>query len=79
MRASGCPVPQWMVDLKPPSQDEKKKLRLKPIARKDISRTNGAGNGDKSDRKKVERKRVMPGKGAFKPRKKQAKEVTMEE
>lgn len=62
-----------MVDLKPPSQDEKKRLRMKPIARKDISRTNGAGVGDKSDRKKIERKRLMGGKGAFKVREKKAK------
>ncbi|ORY56786.1 P-loop containing nucleoside triphosphate hydrolase protein [Leucosporidium creatinivorum] len=80
MRASGCDVPQWMVDLKPPTQDEKKKLRMKPIARKDISRTNGAGNGDKADRKRVKRDRVMGGKSAFKAKKvKVDKEVKMDE
>jgi ATP-dependent RNA helicase DDX52/ROK1 len=80
MRASGCDVPQWMLDLKNPSQDEKKKLRMKPIARKDVSRTNGAGNGAKGDRKKVERKRVMGGKMPFKAKKaKVEKEVGMEE
>lgn len=80
MRASGCDVPQWLVDLKPPTQDEKKKLRMKPIARKDISRTNGAGTGDKSDRKRVKRERVMGGKSAFKVKKvKVDKEVKMDE
>lgn len=69
-----------MVDLKPPTQDEKKKLRMKPIARKDISRTNGAGTGDKSDRKRVKRERVMGGKSAFKTKKvKVDKEVKMDE
>lgn len=80
MRASGCEVPQWMVDLKAPSQDEKKKLRMKPMARKDVSRTNGAGNGSKGDRKKVERTRVMGGKPAFKAKKaKVSKEVGLDE
>ncbi|KAL8291323.1 hypothetical protein RQP46_002301 [Phenoliferia psychrophenolica] len=71
MRASGCPVPAFMLDLKAPSQDDKKRLLLRPVARKDISRTNGAGSGNKGDRKKVERNRVMG--GMLKEREKEAK------
>ncbi|KAI5479489.1 ATP-dependent rna helicase rok1 [Pseudohyphozyma bogoriensis] len=64
MRASGCAVPQFMLDLKNPTQDEKKKLRMKPIGRKDISKTSGAGGGNEADRKNLKgrRKRVMGGK-----------------
>lgn len=69
MRASGCEVPQWMVDMKNPTQDEKKALKMRPILRKDISRTNGAGMGDSSDRKRVKRERVLGGKVADKGKK----------
>ena len=62
MRASRCDVPGWMLELKAPSQDDKKRLLLRPVARKDISRTNGAGSGAKGDRKRVERVRDMGGK-----------------
>lgn len=62
MRASGCDVPQWMLDLKNPSKDDKKRLLLRPISRKDVSKTNGAGSGAKSDRKRVEKTRVLGGK-----------------
>ncbi|GAA6033533.1 hypothetical protein JCM8097_001441 [Rhodosporidiobolus ruineniae] len=74
MRQSGCPVPDWMLALKAPSQDAKKALKLKPIGRKDISRTNGsgaAGEDGEGGREKVrgkKRERVMGGKGAFKRR-----------
>lgn len=50
-----------MLDLKAPSKSDRKKLRLTPISRKDISRTNGAGEGSKSDRRTHERKRIMGG------------------
>lgn len=52
-----------MLDLRAPSQDEKKKLLMKPIGRKDVSRTIGAGVGDEGDRKglKGKRNRVMGG------------------
>jgi len=84
MRASGCEVPEFMLELKNPSQDEKKALRMKPILRKDISRTNGAGMGDASDRKRVKRERVLGGKTAdkgkkAKERKQDAKEVGLDE
>lgn len=62
MRSSGCEVQQWMLDLKNPSQDLKKKLNLKPLDRKDVRQTNGAGNGKKLDKKELpKRKRVMGG------------------
>ncbi|GAA6061522.1 hypothetical protein JCM10212_004512 [Sporobolomyces blumeae] len=66
MRQSGCEVPEWMVALPAPTQDAKKALKMRPIGRKDISRTNGAGAADDvRDRKgkKVKRERVMGGKG----------------
>ncbi|GAA5982899.1 hypothetical protein JCM10908_006825 [Rhodotorula pacifica] len=46
MRASGCSVPEWMVSLPNPSQNSKKQLKQRPIGRKDISRTLGAGAMD---------------------------------
>ncbi|KAI8823026.1 P-loop containing nucleoside triphosphate hydrolase protein [Fimicolochytrium jonesii] len=36
MRESGCEVPSWMVDLKPPSKNEKKALRQKAVRREVI-------------------------------------------
>ncbi|BGP20700.1 hypothetical protein JCM10213_001053 [Rhodosporidiobolus nylandii] len=76
MRASGCAVPDWMLALPAPSQDAKKALKMKPIGRKDISRTNGSSadaaprTGAKGGKKggKGGRERVMGGKGAFKRR-----------
>jgi ATP-dependent RNA helicase DDX52/ROK1 len=59
MRTSGCEVPPWMLELKNPSQKEKKKLKMRPVARKDVSRTSGSGDGAKGDRKRVKRTRVM--------------------
>lgn len=50
-----------MLDLKAPSKADRKKLRLAPISRKDISRTNGSGEGSKADRRTHERKRLMGG------------------
>lgn len=49
MRASGCSVPDWMVALPNPSQNSKKQLKQRPIGRKDISRTLGAGALDDAD------------------------------
>lgn len=64
MRQSGCTVPEWMLSLKNPTQDSKKLLKMKPIGRKDISRTNGAGTADDKNRERgVKRERVMGGKG----------------
>ncbi|CAG8649975.1 6120_t:CDS:2, partial [Paraglomus brasilianum] len=37
IKESGCEVPDWMLQLKNPSQDSKKKLRRKPIERKSIN------------------------------------------
>ncbi|GAA5886467.1 hypothetical protein JCM5296_001917 [Sporobolomyces johnsonii] len=68
MRQSGCDVPAWMLALPAPSQDAKKALKMRPIGRKDVSRTNGsAGERGEKGRK---RERVMGGKqGVFKSRK----------
>lgn len=49
MRASGCAVPDWMVALPNPSQNSKKQLKQRPIGRKDISRTLGAGALDDAE------------------------------
>lgn len=43
MRLSGCQVPEWMLSLPNPSQNDKRRLKLRPIERKDVSRTSGAG------------------------------------
>ncbi|KPV72984.1 uncharacterized protein RHOBADRAFT_55231 [Rhodotorula graminis WP1] len=82
MRASGCPVADWLLALPNPSQDAKKALRLRPIGRKDISRTQGSGAAERDDavegegERRVKREkrgakvRVMGGKeGVFKRRK----------
>jgi len=82
MRASGCPVADWLLALPNPSQDAKKSLRLRPIGRKDISRTQGSGAAERDDavegegERRVKREkrgakvRVMGGKeGVFKRRK----------
>ncbi|GAA5911141.1 hypothetical protein JCM8208_000289 [Rhodotorula glutinis] len=82
MRASGCPVADWLLALPNPSQDAKKALRLRPIGRKDISRTQGSGAAERDDavegegERRVKREkrgakvRVMGGKeGVFKKRK----------
>lgn len=81
MRASGCAVSDWLLALPAPSQDAKKALRLRPIGRKDISRTQGSGAAEEggegaSGERKVRREkrgvkvRVLGGKeGVFKRRK----------
>ncbi|KAJ3286155.1 RNA-dependent ATPase rok1 [Borealophlyctis nickersoniae] len=53
MKESGCDVPEWMLKLKKPSQNEKKNLRRKPIQRATIKTTPA------SDLKKAERKKAM--------------------
>ncbi|GAA5989286.1 hypothetical protein JCM5350_003430, partial [Sporobolomyces pararoseus] len=72
MRQSGCQVPEWMLKLPNPTQDSKKALKMKPIGRKDISRTNGAGTAGDSRKpgggkgggsSHHKRERVMGGKG----------------
>lgn len=62
MRASGCSVPDWMVALPNPSQNSKKQLKQRPIGRKDISRTLGAGALDDAD-EGARRKGTGAGKG----------------
>ncbi|KAI8320959.1 P-loop containing nucleoside triphosphate hydrolase protein [Martensiomyces pterosporus] len=37
MRESGCEVPEWMVEMKNPTKDEKKKLKKNPVDRRAIS------------------------------------------
>lgn len=64
MISSGCPVPAFMLNLKPPTKDLKKKLKLKPLNRKDVRQTNGAGHDGKLGRKELgKRKRVIVGAG----------------
>lgn len=75
MKASGCDVPQFMLDMKNPSQREKKQLKMKPLNRKDVRQTNGAGNTKSSDTRAVQRKRLMGGKVV----KGKARDVGMEE
>lgn len=41
-----------MLSLPAPSQKEKKKLRRKPVERKDVSRSTGSVGGGKGSRKK---------------------------
>lgn len=45
MRNSGCLVPNWMLQLKAPSQNAKKQLRRKPVERKDVSQAVGSIGG----------------------------------
>ncbi|GAA5877321.1 hypothetical protein JCM8547_003833 [Rhodosporidiobolus lusitaniae] len=82
MRQSGCSVPEWMLALPAPSQDAKKALKMKPIGRKDISRTNGS-SADAVERKggkgKGGRKRVMGGKGGVFKKREGGKEEGKEE
>ncbi|KAJ2796557.1 RNA-dependent ATPase rok1, partial [Coemansia furcata] len=37
MRESGCEIPEWMLQLKKPTQDDKKKLKKKPVERNAIT------------------------------------------
>ncbi|KAJ3013120.1 RNA-dependent ATPase rok1 [Thoreauomyces humboldtii] len=53
MRESGCDVPEWMVQLKGPSKNEKKNLRLKAVERESIKTVS------KFDEKKTKRKRQI--------------------
>lgn len=50
MRNSGCEVPEWMLSLKAPSQNAKKRLRTKPVNRKDVSQAKGSLVGRKRAR-----------------------------
>lgn len=49
MRQSGCQVPEWMVQLKTPKQEDKRKLKHKPIERKVISTMTNKAKGRKGD------------------------------
>ncbi|KAJ2461163.1 RNA-dependent ATPase rok1, partial [Coemansia sp. RSA 2424] len=37
MRESGCDIPEWMLQLKKPTQDDKKKLKKRPVERNAIT------------------------------------------
>ncbi|KAJ2490439.1 RNA-dependent ATPase rok1 [Coemansia sp. RSA 2050] len=37
MRESGCEIPEWMLQLKKPTQDDKKKLKKRPVERNAIT------------------------------------------
>lgn len=56
MRNSGCEVPEWMLSLKAPSQNAKKRLRTKPVERKDVSQAKGSLVGKKRGKRLAERK-----------------------
>lgn len=75
MKSSGCDVPQFMLDMKNPSQREKKNLRLKPINRKDIRQSNSSGGTKTAGTRKVERKRVMGGESVIRAK----REVVLDE
>ncbi|KAG0235094.1 RNA-dependent ATPase rok1 [Actinomortierella wolfii] len=51
MRESGCEVPDWMLNMKKPSKNQKKNLRKKPIERKTINTMSAY------DKKKIAHKR----------------------
>ncbi|TPX55767.1 hypothetical protein PhCBS80983_g05047 [Powellomyces hirtus] len=53
MRDSGCEVPEWMLQLKPPTKNEKKNLKQRAL-RRDAIKTSTT-----FDRKKIARKRDM--------------------
>ncbi|CAG8568077.1 1592_t:CDS:10, partial [Ambispora leptoticha] len=53
MKESGCEVPDWMLTLKPPSQNAKKQVRRKPIDRRTISTVS------KYDLEKIKRKKEI--------------------
>ncbi|KAJ3171120.1 RNA-dependent ATPase rok1 [Geranomyces variabilis] len=53
MRDSGCDVPQWMLELKPPTKNEKKNLRQRALKRDNIKTVS------KFDKQKIARKRDM--------------------
>lgn len=42
MRNSGCEVPEWMLSLKAPSQNDKKNLRKRPVKRKEVNKATGS-------------------------------------
>ncbi|KDN38322.1 putative ROK1-ATP-dependent RNA helicase [Tilletiaria anomala UBC 951] len=56
MRQSGCDVPQWLLELKNPSQNAKKKLKRAPIERKDVRVAAGSIVGRKESIRKREMK-----------------------
>jgi ATP-dependent RNA helicase DDX52/ROK1 len=47
MKASGCPVPDWMLQMKKPTKDERRRRAVKPLSRKGIAKApkeGGAAN-----------------------------------
>jgi len=53
MKSSGCDVPDWMLELKKPTKEMKKKLRNRPIQRKTINTMS------KYDKQKIQHKQDM--------------------
>ncbi len=53
MKSSGCDVPEWMLQLKNPTKEMKKKLRNRPIQRKTINTMS------KYDKQKINHKQEM--------------------
>lgn len=66
MRNSGCEVPPWMLSLPAPSQNEKKRMRKRPVERKDVSKTAGSTAGTAGARRK--RKKLKSGSGKAEPK-----------
>ena len=50
MRNSGCNVPRWMTTLSAPTQREKKKLRQRPVVRKDVRKSTGSVTNDRGSK-----------------------------
>lgn len=53
MKESGCPVPDWMLNLKKPTKNLKKNLKQRPVKRDTIKTIS------EYDEKKQKRKREM--------------------
>lgn len=65
MRDSGCDVPEWMLSLKKPTKEMRKRLRMKPLERESIS-TVPAYDLKKMQRKKagIEKAKTRQGRHA---------------
>lgn len=67
LRSSGCPVPEYMLDMKKPTKNEKKKLAKAPPKRKAVGGGGRDLNREAGKKKKqmveASKKRKMLGKG----------------
>lgn len=75
LRASGCDVPQYMLDMPKPSKNMKRKLRNRPVDRKQVG-----GSGRNLAREDAKRKNDMRAGTTRKPKSRvAAPEVNMDE